>query len=305
MLGDVSPNHRSGFVALVGAPNVGKSTLLNVYVGEKVVIVSPKPQTTRRQLRGILTIPQAQIIFVDTPGIHKPLHKLGEFMVTVATRAVPDADLILFLVSLASPSPTQEDQQVADVLRERAGSPVFLAMNKVDLVAPEDREGRLAAYAALGSFEREFVISATRGGGRGDLLQAIVEQLPPGPRYYPPDQTTNQSERFIASELIREQALHILREEVPHGLEVVVEEWKERPSGLLYISANLFLERNSHKRIVIGHHGSMLKRIGQASRKELERFAQRRVYLDLWVKVRPKWRRRAADLRWMGYVVKN
>jgi GTP-binding protein Era len=302
---DLPPDHRSGFVALVGAPNVGKSTLLNTYVGEKIVIVSSKPQTTRRRLRGILTLPNAQIIFVDTPGIHQPLHKLGEFMVTVATRAIPDADLALFLVDLACPYPTDEDRQVAELLKQQTKTPVFFVMNKVDRVEPSGLEERVARYRALGTFEREFIISATRGDGRDELLQAIIDRLPVGPRYYPADQTTDQSQRFIASELIREQALHALKKEVPHSLEVVVEEWKERPNDLLYIGANIYLERESHKSIVIGRKGSMLKRIGQAARKELEQFVGRRVYLDLWVKVRPKWRRRAADLRRLGYVLRD
>jgi len=299
---DFPADHRSGFVALVGVPNVGKSTLLNAYVGEKVAIISSKPQTTRRRLRGILTLPEAQIIFVDTPGIHKPRHKLGEFMVTVATRSIPDADLILFLVDVAR-APGQEDRQVAKLLHEKARAAVFLVMNKVDLLNPGDRERRIAEFSALGSFADQFLISATRGDGRDELLEAIIDRLPQGPRYYPEDQTTDLSERFIASELIREQALQILRQEIPHGLEVIVEEWKERPSGLLYISANVYLERESHKRIVIGHKGNMLKRIGKAARQELERFVQHKVYLDLWVKVRPKWRHRAADLRRMGYIL--
>jgi len=302
---DLPPDHRSGFVALVGAPNVGKSTLLNAYVGEKIVIVSSKPQTTRRRLRGILTLPNAQIIFVDTPGIHQPLHKLGEFMVTVATRAIPDADLALFLIDLACPFPTDEDRQVAELLNQQSQTPVFLVMNKVDRVPPSELEERVGHYRGLGTYEREFIISATRGDGRDELLQAVIDRLPVGPRYYPEDQTTDQSQRFIASELIREQALHALKKEVPHSLEVVVEDWQERPNGLLYIGANLYLERESHKPIVIGHKGSMLKRIGQAARKELEQFVGRRVYLDLWVKVRPKWRRRAADLRRLGYVLRD
>jgi len=299
---DLPPHHRSGFVAVVGSPNVGKSTLINAYVGEKVVIVSSKPQTTRRRLQGIVTTPQAQIIFLDTPGIHKPLHKLGEYMVNTASKSIPDADLNLFLVDLSRP-PTPEDFRVAEILKRQAQSPVFLVMNKVDLVKKTDLPARIGWVRDLGSYEAQFTISAVRGDGRDRLLAAIIENLPEGPRYYPEDQTTDQSERFIASELIREQALNILKKEVPHGLEVVVEEWKERESGLLYIGAKLFLERESHKRIVIGHKGSMLKRIGRAARIELEKFLGCRVYLDLWVKVHPKWRRRATELQRLGYVL--
>jgi len=287
---------------VVGSPNVGKSTLINAYVGEKVVIVSSKPQTTRRRLQGIVTTPQAQIIFVDTPGIHKPLHKLGEYMVNTASKSIPDADLNLFLVDLSHP-PTQEDLRVAKILKSRATSPIFLVMNKVDLVKDADLPVRIGWFRNLGPYAAQFIISAERGDGRDALLQEIIEHLPEGPRYYPEDQTTDQSERFIASELIREKALDILKKEVPHGLEIVVEEWKERESGLLYIGAKVYLEKESHKRIVIGHKGNMLKRIGQAARVELEQFLDCRVYLDLWVKVRPKWRQRTTELRHLGYIL--
>jgi len=299
---ELPPHHRSGFVAVVGSPNVGKSTLINAYVGEKVVIVSSKPQTTRRRLQGIVTTPQAQIIFVDTPGIHKPQHKLGEYMVNTASKSIPDADLNLFLVDLSHP-PTQEDFQVAKILKSQAQSPVFLVMNKVDLVKDADLPERLGWFRNLSPYAAQFTISAKRGDGCDALLQEIIENLPEGPRYYPEEQTTDQSERFIASELIREQALHILKKEVPHGLEIVVEEWKERESGLLYIGAKVYLEKETHKRIVIGHKGSMLKRIGQAARVELEQFLDCRVYLDLWVKVRPKWRQRTTELRHLGYTL--
>ncbi|MFQ6015764.1 MAG: GTPase Era [Anaerolineae bacterium] len=295
-------DHRSGFVAVLGKPNVGKSTLMNAFVGQKIAIVSDKPQTTRRRILGILTIPQAQIIFVDTPGIHKPRHRLGEYMVETAVRTVPDSDLILFLVDVSQP-PTRADEWIARLLREQAQAPVVLVLNKVDLLAPEDVEPHYQAYSQLVEHADGIMISATRGDNRDKLLEMVIDQLPIGPQYYPADQVTDQPERVIAAELVREQALRFTYQEVPHSLEVVVEEFKERKEDLFYIKAIIFVERDSQKGIVIGAKGAMLKKIGQAARQELERFVGRRVYLDLWVKVRPKWRRDEKELRRLGYVL--
>lgn len=311
------PGHRSGFVAMVGRPNVGKSTLMNYYLGQKLAIVSPKPQTTRNQLLGILTLPNpdqpqlseacppAQVIFVDTPGIHKPHHKLGEYLVETARQAIPDADLIVWLVDVNRP-PGPEERLVAESIRaaqKQAASPlpVILVLNKIDLL----REGQLAGieqpYLELGPVTTWLPISASRGDNLTDLLQTIISYLPEGPRFFPTDQITDQQLRFIAAELIREAALHILREEIPHALAVIVTEFKARHENMTYISANLILERKSQKQIVIGEKGRTLKKIGQQARSEIEQLVGTRVYLDLWVKVRPKWRKKMGDLKWLGY----
>lgn len=301
-LEELPEGYKSGFVAVLGKPNVGKSTLMNRYVGEKVAIVTPKPQTTRHRILGIRTDDRAQIIFVDTPGIHQPLHKLGEAMVEVATEAIPDADLILFLVDV-SQFPTDEDQQIAEILREEAGVPILLVLNKVDLLALDEVEAHVAAYRELVDAAEAVQISATEGRDTDRLMDAIIEHLPAGPQYYPPDQITDQPERVIGAELIREQVLRFTHQEVPHSVAVVVEEWKERTEDLTYISANIYVEKDSQKGILIGKRGSMLKRIGQAAREELERFVGHQVYLDLWVKVRKRWRKDENALRWFGYNV--
>ncbi|MFQ5858282.1 MAG: GTPase Era [Anaerolineae bacterium] len=297
---ELPEGHKSGFVAVIGKPNVGKSTLMNRYVGQKVAIVSPKPQTTRRRILGIRTDERAQIIFVDTPGIHEPLHKLGEVMVETATRAVPDADLILFMIDV-SEHPTDEDRQIAEILREHARVLTLLVLNKMDLLAPDEAESRMAAYSDLIEAADALLISATEGTGTDQLLEEIIELLPAGPQYYPPDQVTDQPERVIGAELIREQVLRFTHQEVPHAVAVAVEEWKERREDLTYISANIYVEKSSQKGILIGSKGSMLKRIGRAARQELEHFVGHKVYLELWVKVRKRWRKDENALRWFGY----
>ncbi len=296
---DVPSGHRSGFVAVVGRPNVGKSTLMNALIGEKVAIVSPKPQTTRRRIRGILTRPDAQIIFLDTPGIHRPLHKLGEFMVETAYRTIPDADVVVFMVD-ASTWPTEEDREIADHLR-RVRRPKILLINKADLITPAEAKPRAEAYLALGPFDEWFLTSVLEGRDLEAILKAIVRFLPEGPRFYPEDVITDQTEREIVAELVREAALHFLKQEVPHSVEVQVDEFKERENGVVYIGATLYVERDSQKRIVIGRGGSMLKQIGRHARHEIERFLGRPIYLDIWVKVRPKWRRNETVLRHWGY----
>ncbi|MCD6518844.1 MAG: GTPase Era [Anaerolineae bacterium] len=296
---ELPPDHRSGFVALMGKPNVGKSTLLNAWLGIKISAVSPKPQTTRTRLLGILTRPDAQVIFVDTPGIHQPKNKLGDFMVQAAKRALPDSDLVLFIVDVSRP-PSEEDEQVARLFRG-CEVPVFLVLNKTDLISGDRLEANQAAYEALGHFDEVMRISALTGYNREELLEKIIARLPLGPRYYPEDQLTDQQERFIAAELIREQVLRFLEQEVPHAIAIVIQEFKERPNGMLYISAYIYTEKESQKGIVIGRKGAMLKRIGQEARKSLEAFFERRVYLDLWVKVRKNWRRKEHYLREFGF----
>ncbi len=305
---DLPPDHRSGFVAVVGKPNVGKSTLMNAYLGQKIAIVSDKPQTTRNRLLGILTLERArgdaadaQIIFVDTPGIHRPLHKLGEYMVETAVRAVPDADVVLFLTDVSQP-PDAEDRQIADLLRQRCRAPVILVLNKADLLPPEEAAAHARAYQNLGDF-CPFLISALRGDNCDRLLEAIIERLPLGPRYYPEDQVTDQHLRFLAAELIREQALHHLHQEVPHSIAVVVDQFQERSEGAAYISATLLVERDTQKAIVLGRGGEMIKRIGAAARREIEEMLGSHVYLELWVKVRKKWRKDEKELQRLGYAL--
>lgn len=299
---ELPPDHRSGFVAVIGKPNVGKSTLINAWLGQKIAIVSPKPQTTRNRLRGILTRPDAQIIFVDTPGIHQPRHKLGEFMVETATKSIPDADVVFFMVDV-SEMPTVEDEQIAQLIEEYGQAPVVLVLNKADLLPPDKVQPHSDAYFKLVKHDEWMMISATRGDNRDKLLDMVVARLPEGPRYYPPDQLTDQNMRFIVAELIREQVLRFVHQEVPHAVAVAVEEWKQRQEDLTYIGANVFVEKDSQKGIVIGEGGRMLKRIGRAAREEIEQLVGNRVYLELWVKVRAKWRRDEQELRRLGYAL--
>lgn len=284
--------HRSGFVALIGRPNAGKSTLVNALVGQKIAIVSSKPQTTRNRILGIVTRPAYQIMLVDTPGIHKdPAFRLNRRMIEQAVAAIPDADVILFMVDLAT-TPRDEDVHIATLLRQKAAQrPVLLVGNKVDRIPQEQAEAHLEAYRALlpGSVPVP-AISALEGTALDTLLEAIVARLPEGPRYYPDAQLTDQTEWHIAAELIREAVLNLTRQEVPHASAVLVEEFEERENGITYISATLWVERDSQKPILIGKGGEKLKRIGSAARAELERFIGGQVYLDLWVKVKPKWR---------------
>ncbi|MBI5877151.1 MAG: GTPase Era [Chloroflexi bacterium] len=292
-------DYRSGFVAIIGKPNVGKSTLLNAMVGEKVAIVSPKPQTTRRQIRGILTLPNAQIVFVDTPGIHQPLHKLGRALVRDARAAIPDADVIVF-VSDVTEMPDEADRHIASLLRQARG-PVLLVMNKEDALRPAHVIEHSDAYRALGPWADWMLVSAIRGDNLSKVLSMIIERLPLGPPMYPTDLVTDQTDRLIVSELVREQALRFLEQEVPHALEVVVEEWADRPNGMLYVEAHLLVEKESQKGIVIGAHAAMLKKIGQSARQQIEQMLERKVFLELRVKVREHWREDESELRRMGY----
>ncbi len=298
-------NHRSGYVAVIGRPNVGKSTLLNAFLGQKIAIVSPKPQTTRNQLLGILTLDRAQIIFFDTPGIHKPHHKFGEYMVDIARRTIPEADVILWLVDGSEP-PTRADELVAETIGAQKNRPlVILGMNKIDLLAADAIEPRLALFTVFFKPDVAAALSATDGTHRDELLETIIAHLPPGPRFFPADQVTDQQTRFIAGEIIREAALQTLRQEVPHALAVLVEEFKERSNGMVYISAKLFVERDSQKGIVIGQGGKTLKTIGQMARPQIEDLVAAKVFLELRVSVLPKWRKKKVALRRLGYSVED
>jgi GTP-binding protein Era len=304
-LDDIPPDHKSGFAALIGRPNVGKSTLMNSLLGQKVAIVSPKPQTTRNRILGILTRPEVQVIFMDTPGIHRPKHRLGEYMVVTAQNVIPDADVVLFMVDV-SVEPTREDREIARLITERASdAPVLLVLNKMDRLTPDKVESHCNAYWGLGEeagwYKDWMMTRATTGANLDKLLDQIVAALPQGPRYYPGDQITDQTERQIVAELIREQVLRLTRQEVPHAVAVVVDEFKARSETLTYIGANVFVERNSQKGIIIGKRGSMLQKIGAEARKQIERFIGTQIYLDLWVKVSEDWRRDEHRLRRLGY----
>jgi GTP-binding protein Era len=285
----------------MGRPNVGKSTLVNAMLGQKVAAVSPRPQTTRKRQMGILTLEDAQIIFVDTPGVHHPKHKLGENMNQEAINTLQESDVILFVVD-ASELPEAEDLLLSDHLKEvRRPVPVILALNKADLVDEPALETNQAAYTRLVPQAESLAISATRGDNLQALLQKILVHLPEGDPFFPEGQTTDLYEREIAADLIREAALNILRDEVPHGIAIRIDQFVERGESGALIEATLFVERESHKPIVIGQGGSMLKRIGTAARQEIESMSGRRVFLQLKVKVRKNWRDDERVLRWFGY----
>lgn len=293
--------HKSGFVAIVGRPNVGKSTLLNNFLQQKVAIVSPRPQTTRSRQLGILTRPEYQMVFVDTPGMMQPRHKLDEFMLDEARATLEDADIVLWLVDASEP-PGPGDEEIAGRLRSLAGkSDLILGMNKADMLQPEEVMPRVDAYRALLPDAAWILFSATEGRGVDELFGMLLERLPEGPRFYPPEQVTDIYMRDLAAELIREQILLQIREEIPHGTAVAVDEFKERETGMVYIHAVIYVEREAHKKIVIGTGGAQLRAIGAEARKEIERMLGTRVYLELWVKVEPQWRRNEKALRRLGY----
>lgn len=289
--------YKSGFVALLGRPNVGKSTLLNNILGRKIAITTPKPQTTRNRITGILHRPDAQLILVDTPGIHKPENKLGKRMVKASQKAIGDVDILWHVVDVSRP-PREEDEWVASAC-QRAGVPTWLIANKRDQVMSWDE--RLGPYHALMDYAKTFVISAQKELGLTELIDAAFAEMPEGDPFYPEDMVTDQSEDFYVAEIIREQVLAVTHDEVPHSLAVVVDLREERKDNLMYVRATLYVERESQKRIVIGRGGQMLKTIGQAARESLQEYYGRQVFLDLWVKVKEHWRNEENWLRRLGY----
>jgi GTP-binding protein Era len=300
-----SPLHRSGFVAVVGRPNVGKSTLLNALLGQKIAGVSPWPQTTRRRQMGVLTLPSAQIVFLDTPGWHEPKNRLGRAMVHTSAKSVADADVVVFLADI-SQSPGAEDRDLASWLKKNAPkTPLLMVLNKADAVPEGVREEHAALYAELLPEAECIIISAGRNEGLAQLMDALVARLPEGPILYPEEEITDLSEREIAADLIREAALRNLRAEVPHGVAVRIDQYRERGGEGAYVEATVFVERESHKGIVIGKGGAMLKRIGTDARRKIEEMSGRKLFLDLRVKVLPGWRNREDALRRLGYVIKD
>lgn len=291
--------HVSGFVTIIGRPNVGKSTLMNQIIGEKISIISDKIQTTRHTIHGILSEEDAQIIFIDTPGIHKPKHRLGDYMVDVSIQTLNDVDVILFMIN-AKEGYGKGDEFILEQL-SRVDSPVFLLINKVDLIHPDELFPLIEQYKDKCDFEEIIPISALNGNNVNTAISYIKSHLPAGPKYYDENQITNKSERFLLSELIREKVLTHTKEEVPHSINVMIESMEERNKQTVYIQALIITERKSQKGILIGRNGKMLKKIGQEARVEMEEVLGKKVFLDLWVKIQKDWRNRQSLLTQYGF----
>lgn len=290
---------KSGFVAVVGRPNVGKSTLLNTIVGQKLSIVSSKPQTTRNNIRAILTEEDYQIVFLDTPGIHKPRHKLGEYMVKSAESSFKEVDIVLFLTT-PDVEPGKGDMLILDELR-KAEVPVFLVLNKTDENTDDRVAKTLQNYSQVFDFAEIIPISAIKGRNVETLKDLMLKYLKEGPKYYPDDMLTDVQERFIVSEVIREKALRLLSEEVPHGIAIEIIIMKKDEKGMYHIEANILCEKDSHKGIIIGKNGSMLKKISTYARQDLEKVLGCRINLKIWVKVKKEWRDNNNLLKELGY----
>lgn len=293
---------RSGFVAVIGRPNAGKSTLLNTLLGQKILIISDKPQTTRNRIQCILTEERGQIIFFDTPGIHKPRHRLGEYMVTAAKSTLKGVDFAVYVVD-ASLTLGAGDEYVLEIIKE-SGIPCILALNKIDLLSKDEIIQKIAEFSKLADFKEIIPISALNSENTSKLLDLIFADLPPGPMYFPADEVTDQPERFIIAELIREKLLHLTREEVPHSVAVVVEQMQAKRT-LTKIAAVILVERDSQKGIVIGRQGSVLKEVGKLAREDIEDLLGCKVFLELYVKVRKDWRNQQTHLKELGYYLND
>jgi GTPase len=290
---------KSGFVSIIGRPNVGKSTLLNYVIGQKIAIMSDKPQTTRNKIQGVYTSNESQVVFIDTPGIHKPKHKLGDFMMKVAQNTLREVDLILYVVE-AGEAFGPGEEFIIERLKETS-TPVFLVINKIDKVQPDDLLGIIETYRTKLDFAEVVPVSALQGSNIPTLMEQIVGHLDEGPQYYPSDQITDHPERFVVAELIREKVLHLTREEIPHSVAVVIEQMKRRDNDMIYIGATVIVERTSQKGIVIGKQGGMLREVGKRARGDIEALLGSKVFLELWVKVQKDWRNKPTHLRDYGF----
>lgn len=290
---------KSGFVTLIGRPNVGKSTLLNHIVGQKITIISDKAQTTRNKIQGIYTTDQEQIVFIDTPGIHKPKHRLGKFMVDSAIGTIGGVDVVLFLINVTEKI-GPGDRFIMDKLQS-IETPVFLVLNQIDQILPGELPDIIQSYTSEFDFAEVIPISALQGNNVSELLNHLVDYLPKGPQFYPDEQVSDHPEYFIVSELIREKVLHLTREEIPHSVAVVTEQIDRDTDGKVLVNAMIIVERKSQKGIIIGKGGKMIKDIGIRARKDIERLLGDDIHLELWVKVQKDWREKPARLNEYGY----
>ncbi|WP_251520558.1 MULTISPECIES: GTPase Era [unclassified Staphylococcus] len=292
--------HKSGFISIIGRPNVGKSTFMNHVLGHKIAIMSDKAQTTRNKIQGVMTQDDAQIIFLDTPGIHKPKHKLGDYMMKVAKNTLSDTDAIMFMVNV-----TEEigrgDEFIMEMLKD-VKTPVFLVLNKIDLVHPDALMPRIEQYKEYMEFTDVIPISALEGLNVDHFIEVLKSYLPEGPKYYPDDQISDHPEQFVVSELIREKILHLTSEEIPHAIGVNVDRMIKESEDRVRIEATIFVERDSQKGIIIGKGGKKLKEVGKRARIDIERLLGSKVYLELWVKVQKDWRNKVNFIRQMGYL---
>lgn len=292
-------NFKSGFISIIGRPNVGKSTFMNKVLGQKIAIMSDKPQTTRNKIQGVYTTDDSQMIFIDTPGIHKPKHQLGEHMMKVARNTLKETEVILFIIN-ASEEIGRGDEFIIEMLKNTR-TPIVLVLNKIDLVHPDDLLKQIDVYKDKLEFSDVVPISALQGNNVETLLDIIKKYLPEGPMYYPEDRVTDHPEHFIVSELIREKALHLTSQEIPHAIGVEVEKMKADKGEKIHVQAVIYVERESQKGMVIGKGGKMLKEVGKLARADIENLLGNKVYLELWVKVQKDWRNKSNFIRSLGY----
>ena len=295
----MTKSFKSGFVAIVGRPNVGKSTFMNYVLGQKIAIMSDKAQTTRNKIQGVYTKDNAQIVFLDTPGIHKPKHELGEFMVKSAYSALKEVDAVLFMVNVSEKRGPGDDFIIEKL--KGIKTPIFLVLNKIDLVTPEVLLERVESYKDALDFAGVFPISVLQGNNVNELMEALIAALPEGPQYYPADQITDHPEYFVVSELIREKILQLTQEEIPHSVAVTVDKMQKDEFDKVHVYANIIVERKSQKGIIIGKGGRLLKEIGTRARRDIQQLLGNKVYLELWVKVEKDWRKRKSNLQEYGY----
>lgn len=295
----MTKSFKSGFVAIVGRPNVGKSTFMNYVLDQKIAIMSDKAQTTRNKIQGVYTKDNAQIVFLDTPGIHKPKHELGEFMVKSAYSALKEVDAVLFMVNVSEKRGPGDDFIIEKL--KGIKTPIFLVLNKIDLVTPEVLLERVESYKDALDFAGVFPISVLQGNNVNELMEALIEALPEGPQYYPADQITDHPEYFVVSELIREKILQLTQEEIPHSVAVTVDKMQKDEFDKVHVYANIIVERKSQKGIIIGKGGRLLKEIGTRARRDIQQLLGNKVYLELWVKVEKDWRKRKSNLQEYGY----